>query len=406
MRRILLILGALLLVVAVLAAVYFLFLRPDAGITVGENPFGGAGDRDPGIGPVVDTGVPTSGAGTLIAPRLLKITEGPVAAGTIALYTPAQTIASSTSTSTPEVTVPEEVEVRYIDRQSGNVYSFKVHDRVETRLSNKTLPGIVDAAWTINGSHAAVRFLETDVSGGERVSTYVLPANGEGGFFLSQDLSQVLVASSTVVALASNTTGSVAESMSIDGTNVRTVFSSVLSSLRLHLLGSRYLVETKPSAYLDGYAFLADGSSLTRVLGPLRGLSTLPSPSGDDILYSYVDRGRLYTQVLDLASRTTVPLPLATLPEKCVWTANGDALYCAVPVSLSGVLPDEWYQGARSFSDRIWRIDMDSRAATLVFDPRQLADTAIDAQALTLDRANDVLVFMDRDDGSLWSYDL
>lgn len=413
MRRVLIIIGALLLLILIGIGVYFLFFTREGGIVVGENPFGQAGDRDPGtLDPVIDTGVPTPGAGTLVAPRLLKISDRMVALGTISLYTPAKsavvaTTSLSTTTPSTSVATPEEVEVRYIDRQSGNVYAFKVHERVVTRLSNKTLPGITEAVWTRDGARAYVRFLEQDVNGNERVSTYVLPSNGEGGFFLEQGLSQVISASSSIITLLKSDSGSVASIMNADGTNLRTLFSSVLSSLQIAPLGATYLAQTKATAHLDGYAFMVDArGTFSRLLGPLRGLSTLPSPQGTSILYSYVDRGRLYTQVFAVTARTTVPLPLATLPEKCVWTAGGDAVYCAVPTSLSGLLPDEWYQGARSFSDRIWRIDLTSRVATLVFDPRQLADTAIDAQGLSLDTAEDVLVFMNRTDGSLWAYDL
>lgn len=411
MRRILIILAILLLFVAVGTAVYFLVFNRDSGLVVGENPFGQAGDRDPGsLDPVIDTGVPTPGAGTLVAARLLKLTDGPVAKGTVSLYTaPKTTTVATTSTSTPvqTITIPEEVEVRYIERQSGNVYSFKVHERVMTRLSNKTLPGIVDAAWARDGSRAFVRFLENDISGTERVSTYLLPANGEGGFFLEQGLSQVVVASSTVLTLRSSDSGSIVSSMNADGTGTKTLFSSVLSSLRVGFFGTNYIAQTKASTYLDGYAFTVDRTgTFTRLLGPLRGLSTLASPSGANVLYSYVDRGKLYTQVFNTAARTNVSLPLVTLAEKCVWTTGSDALYCAVPTALTGLLPDEWYQGAHTFSDRVWRIDLASRVATLVFDPRQLADTAIDAQALSIDSGGDVLIFMNKSDGSLWSYDL
>jgi len=411
MSRRILIIGAVVLLLAIAAAVYFFFFRSGDGFTVGPNPFGQAGERDPSLDPVIDTGVPTPGAGTLIAPRLLKIADGPVAKGTLSIYTPPQTtvVGTTTSSTTPAqtVTVPEEVEVRYIDRQSGNVYAFKIHDRIVTRLSNKTLPGIEDAAWTRDGSRAFVRFLEKDATGGERVSTYLLPFNGEGGYFLEQGLADIDIASSTVMTLSSSGSGSVATLMNADGSGSRTLFTSVLSSLSVAFSGTGYLAQTKPTVHLDGYAFSVDrNGSFTRILGPLRGLSTLPSPSGANILYSYVDRAKLYTQVLDAAARTTVPLPLATLPEKCVWTPDSSAVYCAVPTSLSGQLPDEWYQGARPFSDRIWRIDLATRVATLVFDPRQLAETSIDAQALSLDSASDVLVFMNRLDGSLWSYDL
>jgi hypothetical protein len=411
MRRRNLILVILVIVIALAGAGLFLILRSQApGLVVDTGLFGSAGDREPGLAPVTDAGVPVPGAGEAVAPRLLKLADGPVAKGVIALYTPpatTQTASSTNASSTEVVTTPEEVEVRYIDRQSGNVYSFRVHERVATRLSNKTLPGIQEAAWLSDGSRAFVRFLEKDGAGGEHVSTYMLPANGEGGYFLEQDLAEVRTASSSVLALYSSGSGSVASLAGPDGTSGKTLFSSALSALTLRFAGASVIAATKPTSALDGYAFLVNpAGSFTRLLGPLRGLTVLPSPSGSQALYSYVDRTRLYTQVLDVANRTSVSLPLVTLAEKCAWNREGTAVFCGVPTAVSGNLPDAWYQGAHAFSDRIWRIDLASRVATLVLDPREVTGQPMDIEALALDSASDVLVFMNRLDGSLWSYDL
>jgi hypothetical protein len=89
-----------------------------------------------------------------------------------------------------------------------------------------------------------------------------------------------------------------------------------------------------------------------------------------------------------------------------VW-ADEATVYCGVPTDMSnGNLPDDWYQGAVSFSDRIWRIDMTARVATLVVDPTTVAKTSIDAVSLTVDPLENVLVFMDKKTGSLWAYSL
>ena len=124
------------------------------------------------------------------------------------------------------------------------------------------------------------------------------------------------------------------------------------------------------------------------------------------MLFSYVDRNRTYLQTIDLATRAVTALPVSTLAEKCVWAPGGRAVYCAVPTALAGNVPDDWYQGAQSFSDRLWRIDLDTRLATLVVDPGQVAEVAIDAVALSIDPSSDVLVFTNKKDGTLWVYDL
>lgn len=413
MKRVLILIAGAIVLIGLLVGAYFLFFaNGNSGLTATPGgSFGSADDRAGGLGAVVDTGVPVQGAGTQVAPRLLQLSEVPVAKGSFSFYTPAQTTtASSSASGTPEtiVTVPEETEVRYIDRQSGNVYSFRIHERVMTRLSNKTLPGIEEANWSLDGSRAFVRFLEDVGDGQERISTFMLPANGEGGYFLEQDIEQVLVASTSIVMRTESTGGSSIAAASIDGTGARALFSSSLRAIRLAFFGStNFIATTKASASLDGYSFSIDrAGSFTRLLGPLAGLTTLASPDANRLLYTYSDRGRLVTQVLSLTDRTSVPLPLATLPEKCVWSRDSATLYCGVPTALTGALPDEWYQGVRPFSDRIWKIDLATRVATLVFDPVQLADTQIDAISLTIDSANDVLIFMNKTDGSLWSYDL
>lgn len=405
-RRILVIVASVIVLIGLVVGAYFLFFANGPSLSVGipSDPFGSSGDRTESelLGP---DGQPIQGAGTVVAPRLIRISDAPVAKGAVGLYIPpVPAVASSTE---PEI--PADTEVRFIERQSGNIYAFRVHDRLLTRVSNRTLPGIQEAAWAGDGSRAFVRYLTRAADGIEHVDTYALPADGGEGYFLEQDLEQVAVrGSETVFSLLPSSSGSVGSLSNPDGTNVRTLFTSMLSRLRTAFSGSDLVATTKASSGLDGYAFLVSGTggSFTRILGPLRGLATLPNPEGTAVLYSYVDSNRTYLQVLDLASRNSTALPIVTLAEKCVWETGGRAVYCGVPTALAGNVPDEWYQGAKTFSDRIWRIDLDTRLATLVIDPGQVADVAIDAVALAIDPLNDVLIFTNKKDGTLWAYDL
>lgn len=404
-RRIILIVASIVVVLGLLVGGYFLFFSgPTLSVGVPGTPFGSSGDRSVTelLGP---DGQPVQGAGTVVAPRLIRISDAPVGKGAVALYIPP--VPATASSTEPET--PADTEIRFIERQSGNIYAFRLHDRVLTRISNRTLPGIQEVAWSTDGAQAFVRYLTRSTSGVEHVDTYALPADGGEGYFLEQDLEQVLVqGTSTVFSLLPSTSGSIGSLSNLDGTGVRTLFTSALSRLRTGFSGGNIVATTKASSGLDGYAFLVstgDGS-FTRILGPLRGLATLSNTEGTSVLYSYVDRNRTYLQVLDLATRNSTALPLVTLAEKCTWEPGGRALYCAVPTILAGNVPDEWYQGAKTFSDRIWRIDLSTRLATLIVDPGQVAEVAIDAVALSIDSESDALVFTNKKDGTLWVYDL
>ncbi len=402
MRRqtILTIIAVLIVLIGLGVAVFFVFFsnkKPAVSVTSSENPFGEAGTRTP---PTSNTTGPVEGAGTVVAPHLIRIAEGPVAKGAVALPTKAEAVASGTL-------ALADTEVRYIERASGNIYSFRVHDRTLTRTSNKTLPGVLEAAWLPDGSRAFARFLTND-AGVDRVATYALSADGSEGFFLEANLVSVgAFGSTSMFSLLPSANGSVATLASASGANARTLFTSPMSAITLKAAGTNFVATTKPAATMDGYAFLVNGKTgvFSRILGPFSGLVTLPDPTGAYVLYSYTQRGKGYLAVFDVTKRTITQLPVATIADKCAWAAGSREIYCGVPQSMTGTIPDDWYQGATSFTDRLWKINLDTRLATLIADPGQLAQVSLDMVSLTIDRANDVLVFTNKKDGSLWVYD-
>jgi|TARA_R110000824_G_scaffold401771_1_gene615827 hypothetical protein len=399
-KRTLIIAASVVVLLGLLVGAYYLISGSTPKLSTTAAPtFTQSGDQTPQQ--VAVTG-PVQGAGTVVAPRLIRITPGPVAKGSRALPIKPEVQASSTSPELPDT------EIRYVERASGNVYAFRVHDRVLTRIGNKTLPGALEASWLPDGSRVFVRFLSSE-GGTEQVSTYALPASGGDGYFLPANLSSVgIVDQNTIVTLVSNLSGSVASTAALSGTGSKTLFSSPLSSITLAPAGKNFFATTKASAQVQGYGFLVSGSTggFTKTLGPLSGLSTLPSPNGERVLYSYVYKGKLFTSVLVLASHTVTALPVATLSEKCAWAPDSLSIYCGVPTAVSRDLPDSWYQGVESFTDRLWHVDLSTRLATLKVDPSTVTGVRIDMQALTLDSESDVVVFTNKVDGSLWAYDL
>ncbi len=397
MRRILVIVGAVIAILIVATLVYLLFFRGPSG-GVSATPGNQFPDGE-GIGITApDVGVPQD-AGDEVATNLIRITEGPVAFGVVASSTVRfQTQGEGTTTET--VRIPE-TEIRYIERASGNIYAFRLNERTLTRLTNRTLPGIQEAAWFPDASVAFVRFMDE----ADATETYALPADGGEGYALERNISDLAVTDSSVVTLVSSTNGSVATAANASGANARTLFSSLLSSLRLHAGSATVFASTKAASAADGYLFKT-GASFERILGPLKGLTALPSPSGTKVIYSYVSGNTTRSALYDVATHTATTLPVAALPDKCVWTDDEQSIYCGIPRTVAAGWPDTWYQGAAHFTDRIWRIDVDARIASLVVDPKLVADAEIDAVALAIDSRADALVFTNKTDGSLWLFDL
>ena len=406
MRRALVIVAVVIVLTGVGVFVYLRFFANLSSVVV--TPATEAGFPSAGQG-AVNTGQTSSTFTTAgpvsVSARLVQIAKGPIALGESvvdASSTPTIFSSATLGTSTSDVLVS------YIDRQSGNVYVYSENAGHIVRTSDKTLPGIENAFWLPSGRAAFVQYLSgTDFS---TVNTYLLQANGTNGFFLPQDLSGLDVSSTSILALASGLNGSVASREHFDGAHATQVFSTPLSSIRASFAGkNQYLVFTKPSALLEGDAYLVGTSGLlSRIAGPLLGLSALASPSGKLVLVSYSEAGVMKMELVTTATGAVTPLPLGTIADKCAWTADSSAIYCGVPVDppTTGVYPDSWYQGVTHFSDNLWKIDVAGRYAQLVLNFTKETGGSLDAESLAIDPSGSTLAFINKNDGSLWSYRL
>lgn len=376
---------------------YFAFANR-SGVAVTETPSGTlpeaggvtASTSEETPGTITETGQPAK-----VSARLVEITKDQVAPGEVAF-------ATSTAAS------PSDIAINFVARQSGNVYQYLEGAGTLSRISNKTIPGIEEAKWLPSGALAFVRYLSGDTH--STINTYALAANGQGGYFLAQNIADLAVSPSNLLALASGVNGSVAMLERPDGSGSKQAFTTPLSELRIAFGGSAGLVAfTKPSAALPGYAYFVNASGLfEKVAGPYTGLVALPSPSGKRLLLSYVSGGILKMSLLDTTTRELIPLPLGTIADKCVWSADSAALYCGIPTDppTAAAYPDDWYQGAVAFSDRIWKIDVEGRFAELTLDFNKETGQDLDATGLAIDPKSQVLVFRNKNDGSLWSYAL
>ncbi|MBU6321185.1 MAG: hypothetical protein KGI78_00255 [Patescibacteria group bacterium] len=345
-----------------------------------------------------------------VSDRLTKIAVGPIVPG-VALVPVVSSVASGSSTlaaSSTSVGAGTDTAVEFVERASGNIFSYLLGAGTLTRTSNKTVPGILRADWLPSGRVAFATYLSDDLS---TANTYALAADGSRGFFLPQGLSDLAVSSTSVLMLASGATGSVATLAKPDGSGQKAVWSSPLSMLRIAFGGNgSYFAFTKPSQSILGDLFLVSAAGrFTRVAGPLPGLVALPDHKGDRVLISSANAGVMQLSILDVSTRALTALPVATIADKCAWSADDSAIYCGIPVepSTSYNYPDDWYQGAVHFSDRIWKIDVAGRFAQLAFDPSSVASMgSLDAESLTLDSTGSTLVFINKNGGSLWSYAL
>ncbi len=188
-----------------------------------------------------------------------------------------------------------------------------------------------------------------------------------------------------------------------DGTGQRKIFESPATEWSAQWVNKNTIaLTTLASREADGYLYFLNPISgdFKKVLGPLRGLTTLVSPDGKKVLYSNSNDRVFTTKVYSTDTGALRTLDLATLPAKCTWQDSA-IIICGVPKNItSGQYPDAWYQGIVSFSDVVWLINTVQNNTNIVLAP----DESFDIIKPQVSPNHAYLYFINKTDQTLWSY--
>ena len=301
---------------------------------------------------------------------------------------------------------PDGSRVRYFKHTSGHLYENEFAGTKEIRISNITIPAILEVKWTRSKAYAIISYyadgeirrLYSHYSGTSTVSSAFLPSDIQNiTTSLADDMiAYMVLANGEPILFVARP----------DNTNIRKIFTLPAPDFELSWPAANTIaLKQKSSAYASSFLFTLNPSSklLTRVLAQKEGLDVLWSPDGSRFLSleTRKEGTQIILGVVSLKNNNVIALPFATLPEKCAWApSEKNTLFCAIPESIprGANLPDEWWQGAVSFSDALWRINIETGEQTQLLPAYQL-----DAINLFLSKDESFLFFTNKKDGSLWS---
>lgn len=348
-----------------------------------------------GVGGGEDDGLGTVGSG-VEGMKLIKVFNDPVA-GAVAFVRSGSTY------------------LRFVERATGHVNEVKLSTLDKQKIVNTTRPKIYTALWKKDASGFVERTLEegsdvvvsTSISLVQSTSTssttepYIIRAS-----LLMGEVGEILVNDAGDLIYNLLDTGVVATSNFV-GEKAKTLLSLPYTSWSISPISSNTtLISSKSSAVSLGYAYTLDlkTSKLTKILGPLYGLSVRAKSGGTKALYSYLNNNVITLVVKDLKNGSEVDIKPTTLAEKCTWTKKSTPLiYCGIPQgSLDRNLPDSWYQGEASFNDSIWRFNTETDAAEELYKIPTSGGESIDIYKPELSPDEDYLVFINKKDLSLW----
>ena len=321
-------------------------------------------------------------------------------------------------------------QVRYIERGTGYIYQSNVEETEPVKLSNTPIIKIYEALWSDKSTALIIQKLKDD---GQTIDSFLLTMSNASFLqasstslagslaskitpdFLGSNMQSIALSPKRdrVVSLVPNTDGGVVGIISkTDGSKKVQIFDSPLKSWLLSWPNENTLTfTTKALSTSPGLLYFASSLSgkTDKILGGINGLTTLTSSDANTVLFSKSIDGGLASFAYDIKNGNRLAeIGLTTLPEKCVWSKKEKtALYCGVPTAIpTDKYPEAWYQGKVSFSDEIWKIDTLTGILENIADLKNLSGQDIDVTHLTLSEREDLLVFINKADLTLWSFDL
>jgi hypothetical protein len=287
----------------------------------------------------------------------------------------------------------------FVDQASGNFYLYQNGEK--SRLTNKTIPRIKGVA--VAGNKIVLKTLNED--GG--LIFYLTQISSTS----SPELSLKELESNIIEIIASPDQKQFFKLLQLDNgvvgyltdlnlKNKTKVFESPLSEWVIDWPSLNFITTTsKPSSGISGSSYLIDtktGKSRT-LISNQPGLM-VKAYSIDKMLFSTNQNNKTssFTKNKDVITN----INLKTLADKCTWDKNGIYATCAVPNSLTGTIPDDWYQGRISFNDSFWDISPTSGEVYSLFEDLNKKSPKIDAFNLKED--GNLIYFTNKLDGSLW----
>lgn len=378
------------------------------------------------VGTSTDTTVVVTGdpAAEPIIPRLRKISDEPVAGSD---FVNIDIIATSTrttepadlsrggqpqATAAPRIIGTREV-IRFIERASGHIYETSTTTPTTVRVSNTTVPKIYESFFFAKGDSLILRDLVggTDVIRTQYASLRLASTTEEEKVLELRDLPlnllQVVRSPSKTQLFSIQKDGVTGILTAPDGGAVQNIFELPFREWLVQWPERRSIIlTTKPSGFFPGFAYLLnpETKTFTRILGGISGLTTNTSQDANKILYSKSESGSIRLFVFNRRTGQSIDTQFKTLPEKCTWAnTEVNTIYCAIPENIAfNTYPDIWYQGGITFSDSIWKINIDTFEARLISKPQTEVGEIIDVQSIQINPTDDYLLIQNKITLDLW----
>ncbi len=295
--------------------------------------------------------------------------------------------------------------VRFVERGTGHIYEIDLRSGGEEKIiSGTTQTRTLRAIFAQDGNTVAL----TSEEGGKLITKLRTYANGwnevaelperaeEIGFSVDGKNLHFFVSNI-------NSSGGAAYAYSLEKGEAKEIFRLPMSDIRIQW-GTTTYIHTIPSHKSIGYVYrVGKNGGLEYVTAGGAGLMAIHHASGT--LVSTLENGEIVTR-----DTVTGEVPLLTLfTEKCTVNQMWQyLLICASPATLpeTNVYPDDWYKGLVGFTDLVFSVKSASSTVTVLSNLERESGRPIDVSAIGTDSTGLLVYLINKYDNALWLLDL
>ena len=303
--------------------------------------------------------------------------------------------------------LPEEV--LYVEAGTGHIFSIDLETGEEERVSATTIASSQSAAFSANGQHVLVQ------SGYGFGSTITV-----GTLSTTSDQLRTSIIYDNVISFAGTPSGNflyaeqtnssvIGKSYNPVTLNTTTLFTIPFREATIQWgeeVTDAHYVYPKATSQLEGFLYEVKNGVLSRL--PVDGYGLSAQGNDDYVLYSKVNDGEYTSYLYDRTTEQIQPNLFIQVPEKCAFGSETKSISVCANTGLvyNNRMPESWYAGDITFSDILYVNQNDVGQSIRLVDTQSETNQNIDAIHLDLGVQDAFLYFTNKNDNTLWLYEL
>ena len=303
--------------------------------------------------------------------------------------------------------------INYYSRSEGSVFEVYLNGEGTQRIDNNNFSGLENVLWSADKSKVISRF-NNNVKIEYSSYNYILKKGSKlaGGieYAVWSNLGDQII-----YKYSDAKTGK--KNISIanyDGSDWKKIADISVSDAWIASVPQSSFVSfwNSPNSFNETSLNLVStlGGEVRKIFSGHFGADYLWSPNGTKSLVSYVESkggSKIWLGIINSNGGEFQNLNVPTFVSKCVWSKDSKTIYYAVPTfsSENYVLPNDYQSRKVTTSDTFWKMDIASGKSERLVETKDI-NSSYDASNLILSPSEDLLFFINKNDGKLYGINL